>query len=146
MSTQPNIQARPASAAGAKDRATPGSLPLAIAALVAGWLVPGAGHLLLKRWVRGTLLLAAIATLFFVGIGMEGHVYSPNTGDILEILGFLGDLGAGALYLIARMAGWGTAAVQIATADYGKVYIIVAGLLNIVAAVDAHNIALGKKR
>src|SRR5947209_894187 len=120
MSTQPNIEARPATESRpAAAQARPGSMPLAIAALVTGWLVPGAGHLLLKRWVRGLLLLAAIGTLFFVGIGMEGHVYSPNTGDILEMLGFLGDLGAGALYLIARMAGWGSGAIQVATADYG---------------------------
>ena len=144
MSTQPNIEARAASASS--TRALPGSMPMAIAALIVGWLVPGAGHLLLKRWVRGLLLLASICLLFFVGIGMEGHIYTPNTGDILEILGFLGNLGAGGLYFIARMAGWGSGAVQVATADYGKVYIIVAGLLNIVAAVDAHNIALGKKR
>ena len=144
MSTQPNIEAR-AGAAGSA-RALPGSMPMAIAALIVGWLVPGAGHLLLKRWVRGLLLFASICLLFFVGIGMEGHIYTPNAGDILEILGFLGNLGAGGLYFIARMAGWGSGAVQVATADYGKVYIIVAGLLNIVAAVDAHNIALGKKR
>ena len=121
-------------------------MPMAIAALIAGWLIPGAGHLIQKRWGRGALLFLAITAMFLVGIGMEGHVYSPNTGDILEMLGFLGDLGAGALYLLARLAGWGTGAIQVATADYGKVYIIVSGLLNIVAAVDAHNIALGKKR
>ena len=27
--------------------------------LIAGWLVPGAGHLLTRRWIRGGLLFAA---------------------------------------------------------------------------------------
>jgi hypothetical protein len=33
-----------------------------------------------------------------------------------------------------------------ATADYGTKFIIVAGLLNIVSAVDAHQVAIGKKQ
>ena len=33
----------------------------------------------------------------------------------------------------------------IAVADYGTKFIIVAGLLNIMAAIDAHHIAIGKK-
>jgi len=32
-----------------------------------------------------------------------------------------------------------------AAADYGKTFLIVAGLLNFIAAADAHHIALGKK-
>jgi hypothetical protein len=119
---------------------------MAIAALVVGWLVPGGGHLMQKRWGRGLLLMFAIATMFVLGVVMEGKVYSPNTGDILDILGFVGDVGAGLLYFITHAMDWGTGAIQIATADYGTKYIIVAGLLNIIAAVDAHNIALGKKK
>jgi hypothetical protein len=40
---------------------------------------------------------------------------------------------------------WGTAMAANAAADYGKTFIIVAGLLNFIAAADAHHIALGKK-
>jgi hypothetical protein len=72
-------------------------------------------------------------------------VYSPNTGDILDMLGFVGDLGAGGLYLLAQIFGWGEGAINLATADYGTKYIIVAGLLNVIAAVDAYDIAIGKK-
>jgi len=28
-----------------------------------GWLIPGAGHLLLKRWIRGGLLLVSIVAM-----------------------------------------------------------------------------------
>jgi hypothetical protein len=115
-------------------------------ALIAGWLVPGAGHLLLGKWVRAGLLMVSILGMFAIGIALQGKIYSPNTGEPLDILGFLGDLGAGALYGLARLLGWGQAPVLVAVADYGTKFIVVAGLLNIVAAVDAHSLANGRKR
>jgi len=113
---------------------------------LAGWLVPGLGHLIQRRYMRGLLLMLAIFTMFFAGLGMQGKVYSFNTGDLLDILGFIGDLGAGALYFIARMMNWGIGNIHRAVADYGTKYIVVAGLLNVIAAVDAYHIAIGKKQ
>ncbi len=89
--------------------------------LIAGWLLPGAGHFLLRKPIRGLLLFISIVAMFAIGIALQGKVYSPNTGDLLDILGFVGQLGAGLLYLV------------------------VAGLLNIIAAVDAHSLANGRK-
>jgi hypothetical protein len=117
----------------------------ALLALIVGWIIPGGGHLLQRRWLRGALIFIAIATLFFTGLAMGGKIYVPNTGELLDMLGFVGDLGAAGLYALARIAGWGDVAVQVVTADYGTKFIVVAGLLNIVAAVDAHGIAMGKK-
>jgi hypothetical protein len=115
-------------------------------ALIAGWLIPGAGHLLLGKWIRALLLAASIVGMFAIGIALQGKIYTPNTGEPLEMLGFAGDLGTGLLYGLARMLGWGQAPVLTAVADYGKMFIVVAGLLNIVAAVDAHSLASGRKR
>jgi hypothetical protein len=114
-------------------------------ALIAGWLVPGAGHLMLKRWGRGALVLGSITCMFVLGILMGARLYAPNTGDLLDMLGFLGDLGAGMLYLVGHAMGLGQAPVQIVTADYGAKFVVVAGLLNLIAAVDAHSIAIGRK-
>jgi TM2 domain-containing membrane protein YozV len=113
--------------------------------LLAGWLVPGAGHFLLGKWVRGLLLFLSILSMFFIGIALKGKIYSPNTGDLLDILNFAGDLGTGLLYGLARVLDLGQASVQIAIADYGTKFIVVAGLLNVVAAVDAHSLATGRK-
>ncbi|HWK30501.1 MAG TPA: DUF6677 family protein, partial [Terriglobales bacterium] len=77
---------------------------------------------------------------------MQGKIYTANTGDILEILSFVGDLGAGVFYFLAHAFGWGRGAIVNANANYGTVFIVVAGLLNIVSAVDAHQIAIGKKQ
>ena len=115
-------------------------------ALIAGWLVPGAGHLLLGKWIRAVLLMASIVGMFAVGIALKGKVYLPNTGEPLDMLGFAGDLGSGILYGLARLLGWGQDPVLVAVADYGTKFIVVAGLLNIVAAVDAHSLASGRKR
>src|ERR1700730_10581021 len=117
----------------------------ALLALIVGWIMPGGGHLLQRRWLRGALIFIAITTLFFIGLAMGGKIYVPNTGELLDMLGFVGDLGAAGLYALARIAGWGDVAVQVVTADYGTKFIFVAALLNIVAAVDAHGIAMGKK-
>jgi hypothetical protein len=135
--------ANPQNAAVAKPAQQTNSMNM-IAPLVA-WLVPGLGHIIQKRYIRGVLLMASIFTMFFVGLGMQGKVYAFNTGDLLDILGFVGDVGAGALYFVARMMNWGIGNIHRAVADYGTKYIVVAGLLNIIAIVDAYHIAIGKK-
>lgn len=117
----------------------------AYSALIVGWLIPGAGHLLTGRWVRGLLLFLSIAAMFWLGIAMQGQLYVPNTGDVLEMLGFAGDFGNGLFYALGRIFDLGHGAVQLATADYGTKFIVVAGLLNFISAVDAHNLRIGRK-
>jgi TM2 domain-containing membrane protein YozV len=112
--------------------------------LIAGWLVPGAGHFLLRKWGRGALLSASILGMFGLGLAMQGKLYS-NAHDILDILGLAGDLGNGLLYILSRVFGLGADQVQVTTADYGTRFIVVAGLLNVIAAVDAHNLRTGRK-
>jgi hypothetical protein len=112
--------------------------------LIAGWLVPGAGHFLLRKWGRGALLAASILGMFTIGIAMQGKLYA-GAHDILDMLGLAGDLGNGLLYVLSRVAGWGADQVTVTTGDYGTRFIVVAGLLNIIAAVDAHNLRTGRK-
>jgi hypothetical protein len=118
---------------------------MAVVAPIVGWLIPGGGHFLLKRYGRGVLLLISVVAMFLIGLGMQGRIYKPNGGDILDILGFVGDVGSGILYFLARAMDWGNVMAANAAADYGKTFLIVAGLLNFIAAADAHHIALGKK-
>ena len=118
---------------------------LSVIAPAIGWLIPGAGHLAQRRWIRGGLLLISIVSMYVLGLLMQGHVYQPNSGDILDILGFVGDVGAGGLYVVTRALDLGQGAIQRATADYGTKFIIVAGLLNFISAADAYHIAIGKK-
>ncbi|MBS1850027.1 MAG: hypothetical protein JST79_03885 [Acidobacteria bacterium] len=119
--------------------------PLTIAVPLVAWLVPGAGHLIQKKWVRGGLILLSVSAMFLLGLSMQGRIYQLNGGDILDMLGFVGDLGAGGLYLGVRLLDAGNSAISNATADYGKVFMIVAGLLNFMCVADAYHIAIGKK-
>jgi hypothetical protein len=112
--------------------------------LIAGWLVPGAGHFLLRKWGRGALLSVSILAMFSIGIAMQGKLYA-GAHDILDMLGLAGDLGNGLLYVVSRAAGLGADQITVTTGDYGTRFIVVAGLLNIIAAVDAHNLRTGRK-
>jgi hypothetical protein len=113
--------------------------------LVAGWLVPGLGHLMQGKWIRAVLLFASITCMFSLGLAMHGKIYAANSGELLDMLGFVGDLGNGALYVLAAFFGWGQNVIQVVTADYGTKFIVVAGLLNFISAVDAHSLRLGRK-
>jgi len=112
--------------------------------LIAGWLFPGAGHFLLRKWGRGALLSVSIIGMFVLGLAMKGKIYS-SAQDILDMLGFVGDLGNGLLFVLSRVLGLGADQVMVTTADYGTKFIVVAGLLNVIAAVDAHNLRTGRK-
>ena len=114
-------------------------------ALLLGWLIPGAGHLVTKHWVRAALLFVAITGMFALGLAMQAKVYTANTAAPLDMLGFAGDLGSGALYFIARIFSLGQPTVQLVTADYGTMFVVIAGLLNYISAVDAHNLRIGRK-
>jgi TM2 domain-containing membrane protein YozV len=112
--------------------------------LIAGWLVPGAGHFLLGKWGRGALLFVSIVAMFALGLAMDGKLYS-SAQDILDMLGMVGDLGNGLMFFVSRSMGLGGDPVMFTTADYGTKFIVVAGLLNVIAAVDAHNLRTGRK-
>jgi hypothetical protein len=112
--------------------------------LIVGWLVPGGGHFLLRKWGRGALLATAIVGMFITGLVMQGKLYA-NAQDVLDMLGLAGDLGNGLLFFVAKALNLGADQVLVTTGDYGSKFIVVAGLLNVIAAVDAHNLRTGRK-
>ena len=46
--------------------------------LIAGWLIPGAGHFLLRKWIRGALLFVCIIAMFILGLAMQGKLYATR--------------------------------------------------------------------
>ncbi len=114
-------------------------------ALLLAWLVPGAGHLILGKWVRGLLIFVSIFGMYLIGLSLGGKIYLPNTGDVLDMLGFAGQLGMGLLYVLARIFSLGAASSVNTIADYGTKFLVVSGLLNLISAVDAHSLANGRK-
>jgi hypothetical protein len=114
-----------------------------------GWLVPGGGHLLLRRTWRGVLILFSVTSMFLIGIMMRGVLFRPRTGGMLDTIihtgGFLSDLASGILYLFTVWMGYAQPDMAGHAHDYGTKFIVVAGLLNVLAMVDAYEIAAGRK-
>ena len=120
-----------------------------VPAVLFGWLVPGGGHFLLKRPVRGGLLAACVAATFLLGLMMRGALFQPQTGDILTTViycgGFFGNLMSGILYIFTVWFGYSQPDMAGHVHDYGTKFLVAAGLLNVLAMVDAFEIATGKK-
>ncbi len=118
-------------------------------AVALGWLVPGGGHFLLKHRIRGALLLSSVAFTFLLGIMLRGVLFQPKTGDLLTTIiycgGFLGDMASGVFYLLTVWLGYAQPDVAGHMHDYGTKFLVTAGLLNVLAMVDAYEIATGKK-
>ncbi len=115
-----------------------------VAALVA-WLVPGVGHLLLGRRQKGLIFLATIPAMFAVGLVLSGRVFPFDFSQPLVALAAVAARGAG---VPAFLAGWldlGRGVVTDASYEYGNAFLIVSGLLNMLVALDAFDVASGRK-
>jgi hypothetical protein len=119
--------------------------------LIVSWFIPGGGHFLLKRTGRGAILAGTVVVMFVLGLLMRGVMFHPQRSDVLTTIitygGFLGDLASGVLYLLALFFGYVDNVVDVAghVHDYGTKFLVAAGLLNILAMIDAYEIAKGKK-
>jgi hypothetical protein len=118
-------------------------------AVALAWLIPGGGHFLLKRPGRGGLIAASVAAMFLLGLMMRGALFQPQGGDLLTTViyygGFIGDLMSGLLYFVTVWLGYAQPDVAGHVHDYGTKFLVAAGLLNVLAMVDAFEIASGKK-
>lgn len=129
----------------------PASVPIGqwLPAVALAWIIPGGGHLLLKRTGRAALVMASVTLMFLFGLFMRGAMFTPQSGDLLTILinygGFLGDMASGILYLTATWLGYNQPDMPGQVYDYGAKFLVSAGLLNVLAMVDAYEIAAGKK-
>ena len=117
-----------------------------------GWAIPGLGHLLQRKYDRAAVFFFSVVVMGLLGLAMGAKLYGPPFDRsqgffvlLLHALGFVGDLGAGTLFLGARWIGLGQSYMDRALGDYGTVFFLCAGLLNMLTALDAYDIAVGKK-
>jgi len=120
-----------------------------------GWLVPGAGHLLQGKWLRAIILGGAIWTCFVAGLSMGGHLFSIGGTDqqglsaLLQVPQTIANIGTGVLYLLCWVFGVGfaddPAHAARATFEYGNTFLLIAGLLNYLAMLDAFDVSAGRK-
>lgn len=113
-------------------------------AVVVALLVPGAGHFYLGRRARAAAFFGIVVFLFTAGLAIGGRLYTPQEGNLLTLLATLGSMGAGLLYVLARMLGpFGD--VTATTYEYGSAFTLTAGLMNLLLVLDAFDIAEGRK-
>jgi len=127
-----------------RPAARPGSWAWGAAVFVAGWLVPGLGHALLRRWIRASVFLVSIVMLAAAGVWLRGKIYDTHAADPFEWLGYFADLGAGVLYPAALRLQI-LPDVSRAAGDYGTRFFAAAGTLNLLCALDAYVIGTGRK-
>ena len=132
-------------AAPPAPRADARSEAFALAIAVAGWIVPGLGHALLKMWGRAVACFLTVGLLVFFGAGMRGNVFTSNANDAFDTLGYLADFGAGTFYFIAKSLETNGPDVSRADGDYGTRFLAAAGVLNLLAALHAYEAARGRK-
>ncbi|MDI6697744.1 MAG: hypothetical protein QME85_02245 [Candidatus Saccharicenans sp.] len=118
----------------------------AFAAIILGWFIPGLGHIYLRRYWRGLIFLAAIALMSLMGLVMGGKIYPLQAENPLTFLAFLSDLGNGLLYIVSRFLPVGLGELERLSFEFGTAYLAGAGLLNYLVALDAWDIARGKKQ
>jgi hypothetical protein len=110
-----------------------------------GWFIPGAGHLVQRRWARALIGFAAVAALALIGLKMRGNVFPPHGTEPFDFLGFIADAGSGIFYFLAKTVEAAGPDVSRAAGDYGTRLIATAGILNLLLVLDAVEIARGEK-
>ncbi len=126
----------------------PASSPARTAvACLAAMIFPGLGHVVLGRWGRGLLLAGSLTAMFVLGLVMKGHLFTPVGDEKLTYVFTILNMGLGLPYFLCLAIGFGLevhATVQ--TFEYGNTFLAVTGALNLLAAMDAFDIAIGRKQ
>jgi hypothetical protein len=117
----------------------------ALVAAVAAWLVPGLGHVYLKRWQRGLAFFALVMVSVWVGCSLEGNLYRVIPNQPLTILATLGSMGMGIPYFILRYGLDYAGAIVSPGYEYGTAFLLTAGLMNLLLVLDAWDIGRGVK-
>ncbi|HEV3027829.1 MAG TPA: DUF6677 family protein, partial [Planctomycetota bacterium] len=110
-----------------------------------GWLVPGAGHVLLGKWKKGLFFFVILGATYLFGMWISG--FRPVSFDDNPFY-FVGQYGSGLTLLIAKLRGAEKAIIRPGLDpswfDPGLLYVCVVGLLNLVVMLSLVDVkALG---
>lgn len=153
--------------APAVPREADASQAKALLAIAAGWLVPGAGHVVLGRVRRGIFFFLLLGASYTLGLAHEGRLalYDSNE-SFLTGLQVAANAGIGPADLLARLGVYGGADYTLpdqsspsyaaledtfrdrqrsALSAYGTAYLWTAGLMNLLLLLDVWDIAHRRK-
>ena len=116
-------------------------------AMLLAYLVPGAGHFYLGRRGRALAFFLIIAALFTIGLRLDAMLYTiaNSQRQPLALLATVGSMGSGALYLFGRMFG-PAGDIRSLTFEYGRMFTLTAGLMNLLLVLDCYDIGVGRKQ
>ena len=114
-------------------------------AVLSAWLVPGLGHVYLKRPLRGLAFFALVVAAVLIGSRLEGNLYQVVPGQPLTLLATFASMGMGFLYFLLRYALHYQGNIMGAGYEYGTAFLLTGGLMNLLLVLDAWDIVRGKK-
>ena len=117
----------------------------AVIAVLSAWLVPGLGHVYLKRRLRGLAFFLLVTASLLIGVRLDGNLYQVVSGQPLTILATLGSMGTGLPYFLLRYGIHYQGNIMGAGYEYGTAFLLTAGLMNLLLVLDAWDIVRGKK-
>jgi hypothetical protein len=129
------------------------------------WMIPGLGHILLKRPKHGFIYMVAIIFLFLWGMNLGAKLYQYEPQQPLTFFAMIAQAGMGVLYFGVRAIAnyarihtdssfyhfannfhFGAGNLEAVTFEYGNTFAIIAGLLNFLVILNAYDIAVGRKK
>lgn len=117
-----------------------------VLAFCAAWAFPGAGHLVTGRWLRAVVICAVLVATFVLGLLLHGKLSTFDPTNRLSIFFVFADAGSGLMYLGCLLAHVGfDLSAKNPTYEYGTSLLHLAGLLNYLVALDAYDVAAGRK-
>lgn len=137
-------------------------------ALLAGWLLPGAGHAVLGHMRRALVFFVLVMGSFGLGLAHDGRLALYSSREwLLSSMQVLANVGVGPADAVARMSVYGEPAYSRKDGDpdpkqearietfrarwrsalsiYGTAYLWTAGLMNLLLLLDVWDLSRGRK-
>ena len=108
--------------------------------------IPGAGHVMVGQPRKAAIFFIVLVGMFVIGLQFGGELFRFQFSDILGLLAALAQCAVLVLRFGATLAGGGRGEVTATTYEYGNTFLIVAGLLNLLVAMNAVDLARGARR
>ncbi len=123
-----------------------GAGPSPVGVFALAWLVPGAAHAWLGQPRKAAVFFVVLCGMFLAGLGFAGRLLPFQATEPLLFLAAVAQWGLGAPRVIAALVGAGQGNVIAATYEYGNTFLIAAGLLNMLVALNAVDLASARSR
>jgi hypothetical protein len=134
---------RPAAAVASSD---PEATGRAVGLAVLAWLIPGAAHLVLGQLTKAVVFAVVLTGMFVIGCAFDGRLFPFQWSEWMVLLPAIAEWGVGLPRMIAGMGGFGVGEVTSITYEYGNTFLMTAGLLNALVALNAFDLARGRAR